>query len=441
MSKLDAELPKGADHATGSSVASRLEIMTRRRALGIVRQCLISAGLLGCTTVVVNAQGSIRVVQPQEYKKEARATPPDGASWFLTAINDLAVDSAGRIYVLERSDQTIRVFSPSGKHLKALGRRGDGPGEFRNARALVVRSGSLWVLDYGNSRVTAFGLAGTTVRTFSLNPAVRGVASVAGVTARGFLVYVNNQGAAEATSQALGGQAPALFVSTDSRGQVLDTVATSWERRQTLRFSVIPADIKTTRSAGQVNRAQPFVQQAHWVMSGDGVALVTLGPVSFRGLGSEELRLSYLSLTGDTLKSKRVDLPRFPLTDRDVNKLVDSLAMPFLIKGNIRVQGDRRMIRDSLVRTSYWPSTSSMLMGEDGSLWLKSPRPSGEGGDTYWVLSKEGETEARVTLPKGFRLVRASRAEAWGWSTDEDGSPVVERYRLSKPIEAAASRR
>jgi hypothetical protein len=345
------------------------------------------------------------------------------------------------MYVLERSDQTIHVFSSSGRYLKSLGRRGDGPGEFRNARALVIRSGSLWVLDYANSRVTAFPLDASTVRTFQVNPSVGGVASVADVTARGFLVYVNNQGAAEATSQALGGQAPALFVSTDSRGQVLDTVATSWERRQTLRFSVIPADIKTTRSAGQVNRAQPLVQQAHWVMSGDGVALVTLGPVSSRGIGSEELRLSYLSLTGDTLKSKRVDLPRVPLTDRDVNKLVDSLAMPFLIKGNIRVQGDRRMIRDSLVRTSYWPSASSMLMGEDGTLWLKSPRPSGEGGDTYWVLSKDGETEARVTLPKGFRLVRASRAEAWGWSTDEDGSPVVERYRLSKPIEAAASRK
>jgi hypothetical protein len=406
-------------------------------------QSFIAAALLVCAAGMsdADAQPRLRTVQPSEYKRDVVAMPPDGAKWFLATINDLAVDNAGRMYVLERSDQTIRVFSSSGRYLKSLGRRGDGPGEFRNARALVIRSGSLWVLDYGNSRVTAFGLEASTVRTFQVNPAVRGVASVADVTARGFLVYVNNQGAAEATSQALGVQAPALFVSTDSRGQVLDTVTSSWERRQTLRFSVFPSDVKTSRPAGRANRAQPFVQQAHWAMSGDGVALVTLGPVSSRGLGSEVLRLSYLSLTGDTLKSKRVDLPRVPLTDHDVNKLVDSLAIPFLVKGNIRVQGDRRMIRDSLVRTSYWPSASSLLMGQDGTLWLKSPQPSSEGGETYWVLNKKGETEARVTLPRGFRLVRASRVALWGWSTDEDGSPVVERYRLSKPIEAAASRK
>ena len=408
-----------------------------------LHQSLTAAALLVCAAASsdADAQPRLRMVQPDEYKRDVVATPPAGAKWFLTTINDVAVDAAGRMYVLERSDQTIRVFSSSGKYLKSLGRRGDGPGEFRNARALVIRSGSLWVLDYGNSRVTAFDLEGGAARTFVVNPAVRGVASVADVTARGFLVYVNNQSAAEATSETLGGQAPALFVSTDSRGQVLDTVASSWERRQTLRFSVFPSDVKTSRPSGRANLAQPFVQQSHWVMSEDGVALVTLGPVSSRGLGSEELRLSYLSLTGDTLKSKRVDLPRVPLTDRDVNKLVDSLATPVLIKGNIRVQGDRGMIRDSLVRTKYWPSASAMLMGQDGTLWLKSPRPSSEGGETYWVLSKEGETEARVTLPKGFRMVRASRAAVWGWSPDGDGSPVVERYRLSKPIEATTSRK
>jgi len=415
--------------------------MISRSANRALHQSLIAAALPLCAAVRGDAQPQLRVVQPDEYKKDVVATPPAGAKWFLAFIDDVAVDNVGRMYVLERSDQTIRVFSSSGKYLKSLGRRGDGPGEFRNARALLIRSGSLWVLDYGNSRVTAFGLEGGAVRTFVVNPAVRGVASVADVTTRGFLVYVNNQGAAEATLQALGVQAPALFISTDSRGKVLDTIATSWERRQTLRFSVFPADVKTSRPAGRANRAQPFVQQTHWVMSGDGVALVTLGPVPSRGFGSVELRLSYLSLTGDTLESKRVDLPRVPLTDRDVNKLVDSLAMPFLVKGNIRVQGDRSMIRDSLVRASYWPSASSLLIGQDGTLWLKSPRPSSEGGETYWVLSKEGETEARVTLPKGFRMVRASRAAVWGWSPDEDGSPVVERYRLSKPIETAVSRK
>jgi hypothetical protein len=74
---------------------------------------------------------------------------------------DVTLDALGRIYVLDRQPNEVRVFDETGRHVRTLGREGGGPGEFRNPIRLAWGPDhNLWVLDEGNARYSVFDTAG-----------------------------------------------------------------------------------------------------------------------------------------------------------------------------------------------------------------------------------------------------------------------------------------
>jgi hypothetical protein len=76
-------------------------------------------------------------------------------------------DNAGNFLVPGDKSTSIGVFSPTGKFLRRVGRRGDRPGEFRTIGAMVIGPGdSVHVFDSGLGRRTVFDPTLTTaVRT------------------------------------------------------------------------------------------------------------------------------------------------------------------------------------------------------------------------------------------------------------------------------------
>lgn len=68
--------------------------------------------------------------------------------------NDVAVDPAGNIYVLDTGNTRIQKFGPDGKYLATIGRKGQGPGEFILPDGLDIdRDGGLVVGDTAQSRL------------------------------------------------------------------------------------------------------------------------------------------------------------------------------------------------------------------------------------------------------------------------------------------------
>ena len=106
------------------------------------------------TSVVYDSAGLTIVENPEpdrpldvEVTPIADLIPPDSAltvvSWGVTAD-----EATGRIYVTDQPNDRVVVFDASGGYAGALGRSGDGPGEFRNPVAGAVDpSGSLVVWD------------------------------------------------------------------------------------------------------------------------------------------------------------------------------------------------------------------------------------------------------------------------------------------------------
>lgn len=80
------------------------------------------------------------------------------AEYLFAGPRHVTTDAEGNIYVVDRNDQEIRVFSSSGTYLETLGSAGQGPGEFLGLSAIAIdqASGDVIVADGRQRRFTVF---------------------------------------------------------------------------------------------------------------------------------------------------------------------------------------------------------------------------------------------------------------------------------------------
>lgn len=77
----------------------------------------------------------------------------DTASGLIGAVADLHVDDDGRVYVSDSQANGVHVFDASGRHVRTIGREGEGPVEFRRLGDLQTFGDTLVVVDAGNGRL------------------------------------------------------------------------------------------------------------------------------------------------------------------------------------------------------------------------------------------------------------------------------------------------
>ncbi len=81
----------------------------------------------------------------------------DDPKYFFYSLRSVAVDDAGRIYVVDAGDHQVKVYDENGNHLMNLGREGQGPGEFRGPGWATI-AGSLLVV--ADMRLSIWDLSG-----------------------------------------------------------------------------------------------------------------------------------------------------------------------------------------------------------------------------------------------------------------------------------------
>ncbi|MFG1690825.1 6-bladed beta-propeller [Gemmatimonadota bacterium] len=87
----------------------------------------------------------------------------DGADWEVFAsVSEVAFDADGNLFVLDGGNQRVVVLGPDGGHVRTIGRRGGGPGEFLSPAAMAVTAGGeLVVYDRGRRAYSVFEADGT----------------------------------------------------------------------------------------------------------------------------------------------------------------------------------------------------------------------------------------------------------------------------------------
>ena len=86
----------------------------------------------------------------------------DGSEeYMLGEIADIALGRDGSIYALDRQVPAIRHYDAQGKFIRNIGRRGQGPGEFRSVSGIALaRDGRLLAWDTGNWRINVYSATG-----------------------------------------------------------------------------------------------------------------------------------------------------------------------------------------------------------------------------------------------------------------------------------------
>jgi hypothetical protein len=78
----------------------------------------------------------------------------DDENEFFGVITQLLTDPKGDIYLLDAQLNQVKVFSPSGKFIRAIGREGEGPGEFRSGVGMfLTNDGKIAVMQVAPGRI------------------------------------------------------------------------------------------------------------------------------------------------------------------------------------------------------------------------------------------------------------------------------------------------
>jgi sugar lactone lactonase YvrE len=312
-----------------------------------------------------------------------------GSDYIFGSVASVALDQGGRIYVADRSDSRIRVYSRDGALVRAIGREGEGPGEFQIPLDLVVAAnGDLWVRDL--SRIQRFVPSGrgtipdSVVRTQTLT----GYANTRPVraSARGSLYYYPSY------FFPLSGGSRYFYEIFGPHG-VIDTLAVP-------NLSSIGRLRGTSYRQGRLDRYQreivsslglaPFESRPMWQITSRGTLLTSSGA---------DLAVRELTASHDIIRELRLPFARRPVPSAEradslqaLRSRLDDLTVPLADIENVSDFVRQGEVPDSL------PTVLGIHEGGDGRIWLQAwPRVSD--ATDFIAFSPDGTLEGQMRIP------------------------------------------
>ena len=316
----------------------------------------------------------------------------------LNQIAALRVDPAGRMYVLERQVQEIRVFDSTGKYVRTIGRKGSGPAEFQEAIGMDWdRAGRLWVVDQRNARFSVFDTSGRLVleypRPFSM-----------------FFTWtwggaIDSAGRLYEMYSTFGPSDRSVLLRLDSELKVSDTLPLPKYEGEVYKIE---------RPGMRVSAMVPFTPTLVWRFDPRGyVWFGTTAPY----------RIYQRRLEGDTLRIIERTYDAVAVTARDEDSALANFKW-FTDQGG---KVDRSRIPDVM------PAFKGLFVDDRGDLWVE-PVIKDEGRQPFDVFDPEGRYLGRVRsdvrlLLNPAPVFRGNRL--YGVTHDEDGVPYVVRARIA----------
>ncbi len=290
------------------------------------------------------------------------------------------MDEMGCFYVNDTGNTRIAVFDSKGRYSHAIGREGQGPGEFRMGFIQSVRDGVVTVLDMFQQRITRFNYDGTLIEATGLQG---GLTSSLPITGYYFLPRDHRLTIAMeadlANPQQLEDMAVRATV-TDAKGDTL------WTRNTPDVHVMDQAMIKIMDMELPFPIPIPFGPQPSMNFHPDH------GIVVSAGLAPE---LEFWNLNGEVKMHVKVEMaPEIP-TEEERQYLVRSLR-----EAQEDASDNMKSIYDSQIENMRMPAAKApwteIDIDDSGFTWLMSPVPSLMAGadDTqksFRIISPEGE--------------------------------------------------
>lgn len=369
---------------------------------------------------------------------ELRIGSVDDPDDWLTRFDHLVVGPDGRIYTPHEQEKLIRVHDAEGRLVRAFGREGAGPGEFRRLDAIGLLGDTLWVFDMGNSRFSYFTLDGEPIghRRVTIDPAgperspPMPVGHFSDGTIRGDVLAPDSDVAAGRITDT-----PILRI--DEKSEPLDTVAI-----QHLTNTTLGILDPTRRDGWGLYTEQPYSDTRLTRFSPIATEVVYVDRAVVAGGAPTVFRVTQVTFDGDTIFSRT-----YPYAPRPIDPaMVDSIAgewaerlTRFPIPGSPTAATIEKWFRDALYLPDHHPPVSDAFLGHDGTIWLKR-EPRGDDAVDWLVLAYDGEPIGTIALPGRLTVMAATRDAVWGMELDDLDVPYIVRYGVRLAGDGATDR-
>jgi hypothetical protein len=288
------------------------------------------------------------------------------------------VDQTGNIYVIDGKAVQIKVYDSQGNFVRAIGRRGQGPGEFQSPRSFCLTpQQSLAVCDSLSRQVVIFGLDGQFIRALPDKT-------------RSFMdVRVNAKGDIIATQMVVGEEAREELVWFDSELKPLLTVASV----QMAKYPVF----------------NPFLPYIYFGLTADGDVL--WGKTT-------EYVFNVVNAEGKTVRKIVKNYDPEILTQEDKDKKIKETFGEEGAPSGVTIEWSK-----------YFPAFQDFVMDERGWLYVRPyTKEKVEKGVIYDVFDADGRYVARVVLPE--RAMAIKYGKLYAIEEDAEGMRLVKRYAL-----------
>jgi len=295
-------------------------------------------------------------------------------------ISGLEVDAAGRIYVLDRQANELRIFTRDGAHVRSVGREGGGPGEYSNANGLVwLADDTLVVVDQRGNRYTVLTAEGDYVRMVPRRLGFYGWTFTGGLDGDRIFErwYVGDEGAEQLVLLGTALQERTVPLEPD-RPTATGAEMQLEQGPDTLRLPLLAGPLYESFSVstgrGGMVIGVPFASGPVFHLDGRGSL--------WFGHGSE-FRILRSSLAGDTLAQILLDATPAPVTAAE--------RAAWVASENVKQFRDMggRLDLDRIPGAK--PYFDGLYVDPDGYLWVSVP-------------VREGEVQFRLFDPEGRYL-------------------------------------
>lgn len=376
-----------------------------------IRPALVVTALLGiaaCADAPEPVDGSPRVIPMLTIGAEDSL--PGHQLHRVTGAARLA---SGSIAVGNGGSGEIRVFDPTGGLRAGFGGIGGGPGEFQHIGSLLPVGGdSLMVWDPVLQRLSVWSGEGELGGSVSIRELT--APAVAGTLPGGRLVMTVPQRAAP-------GQVPAW---------------TTWE--DSIEVAVLhprqPEDVRTLGVFPDLTRVAaeaPGPRRVHALVPTATPAIVRSWRSSiFIGLpGSAEI--VRFDTTGSRIGTVQLPLEPRERTDEDSEEwLRVSLQKSMQRANGAEVPGLREYL-GQFPQPQTFPAFDQMVVGQDGSIWLRGYVGVADESAEWLKVSPEGDVLATLSMDTSFRITQAGSDWLLGTATGRDDRELVVLYEVA----------
>ena len=294
--------------------------------------------------------------------------------YMFSRISAIAVDDNGRIYVLDYLEAELRVFGPDGKHIRTIGRRGQGPGEFMGPFSLGISAeNTIMVHDLMNHRISYFSMDGDFMHSFSTADLVMVGCDVDGHGNIFSLVFTNGP-----------------------QEQVLDL------RRFDRQKNILTSYLTVTKTGKEATN-NPMGPDIYWTRYLEDQVICGY---------SKTYELHVYDLEGSKIRT--IERNYNPVRiDQDK---IDSLKKRLPAAIDVQVP-------------KYHPAFQGVTADEEGRIFVATwERPEDGQGYLYDVFDRKGAWVTRIVLESPPGIWKGSKL--YTIEEEEDGYPIVKRYSV-----------